>query len=136
MDLGTKAGTQIQNFESSVVEAVLSPSSNTQGFSRRVRRILPTVKNVKNTLAQIQKLLDSREYSTRKFFFKFVETLGLRVAMNSTALFYLLNQIKSSIGLISEMKNSCMAGNLQIGSLCVIRRKNISYANQLSCNAL
>jgi len=136
MDLGTKAGTQIQNFESSVVEAVLSPSSNTQGFSRRVRRILPTFKNVKNTLAKIQQLSDSREYSTRKFSIKLVETLGPRVAMKSTALFYLLNQIKSITGLISEMKNSCMAGNLQISSLCVIRRKNISYANQLSCNAL
>jgi len=136
MDLGTKAGTQIQNFESSVVEAVLSPSSNTQGISRRVRRILPTVKNVKNTLAQIQQSLNSREYSTRKFSIKLVETLGPRVAMKSTALFYLLNQIKSITGLISEMKNSCMAGNLQISSLCVIRRKNISYANQLSCNAL
>ena len=136
MDLGTKAGTQIQNFESSVVEAVLSPSSNTQGFSRRVRRILPTVKNVKNTLAQIQQLLDSREYSTRKFSTKLVETLGPRVAMKSNELFYLLNQIKNSAGLISEMKNFCMAGNLQIGSLCVIRSKNISYANQLNCNAL
>jgi hypothetical protein len=136
MDLGTKAGTQIQNFESSVVEAVLSPSSNTQGFSRRVRRILPTFKNVKNTLAKIQQLLDSREYSTRKFSIKLVETLGPRVAVKSTALFYLLKQIKNSTWLISEMKHFCMAGHLQIGSLCVIRSKNISYTNQLNCNAL
>jgi hypothetical protein len=136
MDLGTKAGTQIQNFEFSVVEVVLSPSSNTQGISRRVRRILPSVKNVKNTLTQIQQLLDSREYSTRKFSIKLVETLGPRVATKSTALFYLLNQIKNSTGLISEMKNFCMAGHLQINSLCVISSKNISYTNQLSCNAL
>jgi hypothetical protein len=97
MDLGTKAGTQIQNFESSVVEDVLSPSSNTQGNSRRVRRILPALKIVKNALAQIQQVLDSQEYSPRKFFIKLVETLEARVAMKSPALIYLLKQIKNRI---------------------------------------
>lgn len=134
MDLGTKAGTQIQNFESSVVEAVLSPSSNALGNSRRVRRILPTVKNVKNTLAQIQQVIISQEYSTRNFFIKVVETLEARVPMKSSELLYLLNQIKNSTRLISEMNHLCMAGHLQLGSLCVNRSTNISYTNQLSCN--
>jgi hypothetical protein len=134
MDLGTKAGTQIQNFESSVVEDVLSPSSNTQGNSRRVRRILPALKIVKNALAQIQQVLDSQEYSPRKFFIKLVETLEARVAMKSPALIYLLNQIKNRIRLINEMNHLCMAGHLQLGTLCVNRNTNISYTNQLSCN--